>query len=352
VGSTASRGDAAGSGERTRVQALRARHPWLDHLIRTGTRYGAKHGNHYAAAMTYFSVLALVPLLMIAFAVAGYVLLGDEQLLGALRAAIADAAPPSLAPTVNSIVDTAIDQRNTVGLLGLLLALYAGLGWMGNLREALSEQWDQHGTSPSMIRRYGGDLLALIGLGVALILSSAITAVGSELPGSVLGLLGLDDQSWARTLVAVLGVGLTLLADWVVFVWVIARLPREPVPARSAVRAAVLGTVGLVVLQQIMAIYLATVTTSPAGVAFGPVLGLLIFINVVSRFILFVTAWAATVREGEPHRISEPAPVIVRPAVTVGGRPGTATAAGLLGVGALLGALGGVFARRGGSPGG
>jgi len=325
---------------------LRAHHPWLDHLVRAGTRYGDAHGDRHAAAMTYFGVLALVPLLMIAFAVAGYVLLSDEQLLGALRAAVTDAVPPSLAPMINSIIDTAIDQRNTVGLLGLLLALYAGLGWIGILRDALSEQW-HHDTSPSMVKRYAGDLLALLGLSLALIVSSAITALGSGLTGTVLGLLGLDEQGWAPTLIAVAGVGLTLVANWLVFVWVIARLPRRPVPARSALRAAVVGAVGLVVLQQVMTVYLAMVTTSPAGVAFGPILGLLVFANVVSRFVLVVAAWAATLQEDGPDRVPEPAPVIVRPAVTVASRPGPGTTAGLLGAGALVGALGGVFARRG-----
>jgi len=52
------------------LQRLRARHEWLDHLLRAATRYTERHGNHYAAAITFFSVLSLVPLMMIAFAAA------------------------------------------------------------------------------------------------------------------------------------------------------------------------------------------------------------------------------------------------------------------------------------------
>jgi membrane protein len=36
-----------------------------------------------------------------------------------------------------------------------------------------------------------------------------------------------------------------------------------------------------------MVLYLATVTQTPAGAAFGPILGLLIFIFTVSQFVLF-----------------------------------------------------------------
>ena len=87
-------------------------------------------------------------------------------------------------------------------------------------------------------------------------------------------------------------------------------------------------------------------TTSPAGIVFGPVLGLLVFSNVVSRLLLVVTAWTATLREREPDRMPEPALAIVRPTITISARPGAATTGVPLQAGALLAVLGGVFAWR------
>jgi hypothetical protein len=55
----------------TFLDRQREKHPWLDHLVRAGERYTENHGDHYAAAITYFSILALVPLLMVGFAAAG-----------------------------------------------------------------------------------------------------------------------------------------------------------------------------------------------------------------------------------------------------------------------------------------
>ena len=63
--------------------------------MRAGARYTERHGDHYAAAITYFSVLSLVPLLMIAFAVAGFVLLPQPDLLDQLQPAINKAVPPA-----------------------------------------------------------------------------------------------------------------------------------------------------------------------------------------------------------------------------------------------------------------
>lgn len=164
-------------------------------------------------------------------------------------------------------------ERDAVGLLGLVFGLVAGLGWTANLREALSEQWAQRGETVPLLTPYGADLLAVIGLVVALLLSFGLTTVGTGMSGTVIELLGLGRAWLTRLLVVLAGLLLTLLAHWVVLVWVVARLPREPVTLHSAVRAGALGAVGLVALQQLVSVYLARVTTSPAGVVFGPVLG-------------------------------------------------------------------------------
>ena len=62
----------------------------------------------------------------------------------------------------------------------------------------------------------------------------------------------------------------------------IARLPRQHAPLRSAAKAALLGAVGFEVLKQIMTFYLASVTSSPSGAVFGSLLGLLVFVYFVS----------------------------------------------------------------------
>ncbi|MGH3979480.1 MAG: inner membrane protein YhjD [Pseudonocardiaceae bacterium] len=279
------------------LDRYRQRYPWLDHLVRAGQAYVTNNGDHYAAAITYFSVLSLVPLLMIAFAVAAFVLAGNQQLLGELQQQIGAAAPPGLGDTLNAVVTEAIESRNGVGILGLLVAFYSGLGWMGNLREALTAQWGQPHEPEGFVRTKVFDLLALLGLGLALVVSFGITGAGTQFAGILLDFVGLGGMLWARLLFYLLALLLSLGGMWLVFLWVIARLPREPVTLRSAARAAVFGAVGFELLKQVFAIYLGTVTGSPAGQLFGPVIGLMVFAFFVSRFLLFVTAWAATARE-------------------------------------------------------
>ena len=104
--------------------------------------------------------------------------------------------------------------------------------------------------------------------------------------------------------------------------------------------ALLLAAVVFEILKQLATIYLNLVADSPTGVLFGPIIGLLLFANLVARVLLFTTAWTATARENlQPALPQPPPPVVIRPNVQVPSRPRVRDAATLLGAGALLGLL-------------
>lgn len=318
----------------------RRRRPWLDHLARAYDAFTERYGNHYAAAITYFSVLSLFPLLMIAFAVVGFVLANDAEQLRNLKESIAAAVPNGLDTIVNDLVDEAINSRGTVGVIGLLAAAYSGLGWMSNLRDALTAQWGIEHQQVPFLKRTASDLLSLLGLGLALAISFGLTAAGGALGTQLLDLMGLDDDPWAVFLLRVATIVLALVANWVVFIWVLSRLPREKVGAKSAVRGAIAAAIGFEILKQLATVFLASVTSSPSGVVFGPIIGLLVFANLVARYLLFIAAWTATARENLVEAVPRPpSPAVIRPVLEVRTGPRARDALSLLGVGALLGLL-------------
>src|SRR5947209_6799878 len=295
------------------LKRYRQRYPCLVHLLLAAQVYSDRHGDHYAAAITFFSVLSLVPMLMIAFAVAGFVLAGNPELLRHLQDQIQTAVPGGLGATLNQVIDGAIASQQGVGIIGLLGALYSGLGWMSNLREALTEQWcassgHQAPEAASFLRTKMVDLLALLGLGVALVMSFAVTGAGTAFAGAVLNAAGLGRIPGARLVLTALAVAASIVGMWLVFLWVIARLPRQPVPLRRAMRAAWIAAIGFEILKQAFAIYLDSVTSSPTGQLFGPVIGLMVFAYFVSRFLLFLTAWAAVTQQAASAQ-AQPAPL-------------------------------------------
>jgi membrane protein len=48
--------------------------PAVAHVLRMNTRYVTRLGNQFAGAITYFSLLAMVPILMVAFSACGFTL--------------------------------------------------------------------------------------------------------------------------------------------------------------------------------------------------------------------------------------------------------------------------------------
>jgi membrane protein len=294
---------------RARVADLRARHEWLDHLSRTGERYFQQRGNHFAAAVTFFSVLTAVPLLMVAFGVAGFVLWLNPTLLDDLQDAITAAVPGPLAEALNPIIDEAVAQRNAVAGLGLLAALWSGIWWTSNLREAVSAQWGLPAIRPTSVARFWHDLRVLVVLGVTLLGSISVSVLATGALDAGLDRLGLAEGGVGSVLPAAAAVLLGLATGFLVFYWVIVRLPRMRVPRRGAVQAALVGAVGFEVLKQAIAFYLAEVTGTPGGVVFGPLFGLLLFLYLVARFALLLTAWTATARGNElPAELPAPAP--------------------------------------------
>ena len=54
------------------LDRFRARYKWFDHVMRAQERYQDSKGDFYAAGITYFTIFALFPLLMVAFSIAGF----------------------------------------------------------------------------------------------------------------------------------------------------------------------------------------------------------------------------------------------------------------------------------------
>lgn len=48
--------------------------PWIKHLLRASQRFSGRLGSQFGAAITYFSVLAVFPILLFAFSLVGLVL--------------------------------------------------------------------------------------------------------------------------------------------------------------------------------------------------------------------------------------------------------------------------------------
>lgn len=331
------------------LDRFRTRYKWFDHVMRAQERYQDSKGDFYAAGITYFTIFALFPMLMVAFAIAGFVLASQPDLLAEITDKIKSTVSGDLGQQLVQLMDSAIASRTSVGIIGLATAAWAGLGWMANLREALSQMWGLlRQESKGFIRTKVSDLIAIVGLFSAIAVTIALTALGSSgLMKQVVEWLGLQDLPGMSIVLRVASIVVSLLVSWLLFTWMIARLPRESISFRSAARAGLMVAVAFEIFKLVASIYLKSVVTGPAGATFGPVLGLMVFAYITARMILFATAWAATARENvEAAPVEPPAGAVITPRVQVREGLGPAGALTAAAVGAI-GALGvSRFARR------
>jgi membrane protein len=323
------------------LDRLRARFGWFDHAMRANERFNNRKGNFYAAGLTYYTIFALFPLLMVGFAAGGFVLSRQPGLLAEIENRIRASVSGEFGHEVIEVMNSAIASRASVGVVGLATAAWAGLSWMANLREALSEMWEQRVESAGFVRTKLSDLLAMVSAFVVVLATIALTALSDATTmAKVLGWLGIHYLPALDAILRGVSLLMSLLVSWLLFTWMIARLPRESISFVSSIRAGLLAAVGFEVFKQVASIYLRLVLRSPAGATFGPVFGLMVFAYITARLVLFATAWAATSTENlRAMPVDPPSPAVIIPRVQLdeGLSPRQTLAAAAMGaVGALV----------------
>jgi len=315
----------------------------VKHLIRAITRYGDRLGSQFAGAMTYFSFLSLVPILMVGFAVGGIVLANNQPLLDELQAQVAKLLP-GIAERVSELINGVVANPLGIGIVGLLIALYSGIGWMGNLRKAVRALWrpefeEDKATVDNVFIATLKDLGSLAGLAVAIVLSLGLSAFGVQFQTTLLDLLGLGDQDWLKPVVAATSILIAMAADVLIFLWVYTVLPGRALrsPMKARLRGSILAAIGFEVLKFVLINLLPAISGgSRTAQIFGPVIGVLFFFNLVSQLVLFIAAWVATA-EGGPELDEGPLEEVPEATLVVRKDSSATRAAALVSVGAAVG---------------
>ena len=293
-----------------KVDEVRRGTPFVDHAIRMVQHYGKVKGNLQAGAVTYFAFLSFFPIMVLAFAVVGIIARVydgvEENLIDAIDQVLPGivTTDPSETDAVQlSSIQSAAGAAIGIGLAGVL---FAGLGWLSAMREALLTVFEKPtDEQPNFVVGKLRDLLALATIGTVLLLSVAVSAVVTSLSGRILDWIGLSDGlSW---LIWLLGIAVGLGANMVLFFMFFKILGDPDEPAKSLWGGALLGAVLFEALKQLSRFLLASTKESPAFQAFGIALVLLVWFYYFSRVVMYAAAWAHTAPEARLLREREAA---------------------------------------------
>lgn len=315
------------TGLKQRLDALRARRPLIDRTLLTQEHYGATQAGQQAGAVTYFAFLSFFPVLALSVFVVGWIARVYPDAHANMTDAINQVVPGLVGNGAGQIsLDDVQRFSGLAGVLGLLGVLYSGLGWLDATRTSLEVVFE---VPP---RERAGfvtgkliDLLGLATIGVVLFLSVIVAGLVTGFSNDVLDWLGLGHGlTWLLYV-------LTRLVGWAintVLFFVLFRVGRPELPARSLWAGAVLGGFAFEVLKAISFLLFRIAQGNPAFQAFGIALVLVVWMNYFARVVLYSAAWAHTSPEArEQRRKAFTAPPVQgpqTPALAVAGGPGVA----------------------------
>lgn len=276
--------------------ATRARFGWFDHLVRAFTRFNEQNGNSLAGSVTYFGFLSFFPLLAVAFAILVYVVVVYPD----ARAEVSDALTATFPGLIGSGPGK-IDLSKTAGagigagIVGLAGLIYSGTGWVDALRDALRAMWLQpvH-KAPNIVSKKLWDLVVLVAFGVALVASVSFSSLATSMTRVVLVAVGLDRVPGMGVGLRVLAVVVAIVFDAVVFAVLFGVLPGVRTPLKVLVAGSLVAATGFEILKLVGTFLIGNTTSNPVYGAFAIMVGLLVWINFVSRSTLVAAAWTAT----------------------------------------------------------
>jgi len=292
-----------------RVTRFRERYAWFDHSIRIVQHYGAVKGNAQAGAVTYFGFLSIFPILAIGFFVVGKVAKVYPDIRADVRVQINNLLPGVIGNGSGQVPLSTIEHyASTVGLIGLLVLLYSGLGWLSAMRQALEVMFAlPRAEQPMFLLGKLRDLVTLVLIGVVLLVSVALSSAVTGFSGAILGWVGIDENALGPgILLSLIGHALAIAASTVLLLTMFKLLVvHSHLPRRALVSGAVLGAVGFEILKIVANLLLAQTQKSPAFQAFGVSLILLVWINYFSRLVMYAAAWAYTAPKALRIRTAE-----------------------------------------------
>jgi membrane protein len=250
-----------------------------------GTQWVEDKAPRLGAALAYYTIFSIAPLLVIAISVAGLVF-GREAAQGKIAAQVEHLVGRQGGEAVETMVESASKPSTGVAgtALGIAMLLFGAAGLFGQLQDALNTVWE---VKPKAGRGVWGfvrdrflSLSMVLGVAflllVSLVVSTALTAVG--------GTLG-DVQT------GVVGQVITTLFDLVVitalFALIFKYLPDAEVAWRDVWLGAAVTSVLFTLGKFLIGLYLGSAAVGSAYGAAGSLAVLLVWLYYATQIFLF-----------------------------------------------------------------
>lgn len=265
-------------GVTARLDGYQRRHTWLGFPLGVIYKFVDDEGGHLAVLITYYSFVSLFPSLLLLVSALGYTLDGDPALQQALLGSALQQFP-IIGPQLQQNVGSFHGSQAAV-ILGILGAIYGGLGVSVAIQTALNRVWavPRYARPDPIMSRLRGLMLFVL-LGSLVLITTALSAAGPLAVGLGYGGAWVGPASIVIAMAA--NVGAFLIGFRV--------LTAREIPLSDLVPGAVGAGIAVQLVQIGGALFISYALSGASQVygAFGLVLGLLAYLYLQAVIVVF-----------------------------------------------------------------
>jgi membrane protein len=261
------------------------------------TAFNADRVPRLAAALSYYLVFSIAPLIIVLIALINYLIALHPGAVSehAVRQQIVDKMTSSIgvdgARAINSFIDATSSQKRTgaiANIMGWILVVLGASGLFGALQDTLNTIFEAPAPTQGWVRVVRDRVTSLMMILVAALLI-ALSALAQAAVTSAAGWVHLlpTESAIVPAVIHAIGWVVSVVSLVVLFGVIYRILPDINMPWKSVMRGATITTILFLVGEFVINLYLAHVATASTYGAVGSLVILLLWLNYSMQTILF-----------------------------------------------------------------
>lgn len=284
-------------------------------LSATYAKWTEDHAQGLGAALAFYAVFSLAPLLLIVIAIAGLVF-GKEAAQGQIIGQIQGLVGEESAKAIQSMIEEA--RKPAVGIISMVLALvmllFGATGVFAQLQEALNTIWRVEDKSEQGIWKLLKDrfisLMAVLGTGFLLLISLVISA-GLSAAGAAMGQV----LPFPEFLLQTINFFASFVIVTLLFAMIYKLLPDISIHWGDVWIGAIMTSLLFTIGKFLLGLYLGKSNVGIAYGAAGSLVVILIWVYYASQIFLFGAEFTAVYAHTRGSRFASSSPLPPKPVV-------------------------------------
>lgn len=273
-------------------------------FTRTILRYVEHRGAGLADSITYRALFSVFAGVLLCLSIAALWLDGNPEAMGALVDAL-DSVIPGLTDAINFDSIIAPTSFTLVGMVALLGLIGAAISAIASLRTALRVLADEVHDDGAFVWVLARNLAVAVAFGGLLAGAAVLSAVSSFGVETVSAWLGISDSRTTEFFARILSIAVVFVIDTLAIALIFRILSGVRAPARAFWGGAVLGGVGLTILQELSSLFVKGATSNPLLASFATLIALLIWFNLSAQAILISSCYIIVATAESRDRVRE-----------------------------------------------